>query len=130
VSKSDYLELEVLKWCTGQTNALGTAPTPYVGLYTTAPTDAGGGTEVSGGSYARVSSAGDWAAPASGSVTTNAEVAFPTASGSWGTVVAFGIFDASTSGNLLRWANLSASKAVGSGDTARFASGALTFTED
>jgi hypothetical protein len=130
VSKSDYLEVEVLKWCTGQVNALGTAPTPYIALYTANPSDAGGGTEVTGGSYARVSSAGKWAAPSAGSVSNNAEIAFATASAGWGTVTAFGLFDAVSGGNLLRWAALGASKAVDSGDTARFASSTLTFTED
>ena len=130
MSKSDYLEVEVLKWCTGQSNALGTAPTPYIGLYTANPTDAGGGTEVSGGSYARVSSAGKWGVPSAGSVSNNAEIAFTTASANWGTVTGFGLFDASGGGNLLRWASLSASKAVESGDTARFATSTITFTED
>lgn len=130
MSKSDYLELEVLKWCTGQTNALGTAPTPWVALYTVAPTDAGGGTEVSGGSYARVNSSAKWAAPSAGSVSNNAVITFATATVAWGTVVAFGLFDASTAGNLLRWASLTASKVVGVGDTPSFAASALTMTED
>ncbi len=130
MSKSDYLEVELLKWCTGQSNALGTAPTPYIALFTANPSDAGGGTEVTGGSYARVSSAAKWATPSAGSVSNNAEIAFATASAGWGTVTAFGLFDASSGGNLLRWAALGASKAVDSGDTARFASSTLTFTED
>lgn len=76
-SKNDYYELEILKWATGQTNDLGTAPTPYLALYTTAPTDAGGGVEVTGGSYARHDSSGKWAAPSAGAVANNAECAFP-----------------------------------------------------
>lgn len=108
-------------------------PTVYVGLFTAAPTDAGGGTEVTGGSYARKSTAAaDWNAasgnPASAS-NANA-ITFVTATGSWGTVTHFGLFDAATTGNLLRWAALTASKTIGSGDTASFAAGALTITED
>jgi hypothetical protein len=106
-------------------------PTAYVGLYTAAPTDAGGGTEVSGNNYARVATAGaDWAA-ASGGATSNANaITFPTPSGSWGTVTHFGIFDASTAGNLLWWGLLTTSKTIGSGDSASFAAGALDLTDD
>lgn len=131
-SKSDAYEIDVLKAVTGQaTTILATTPiTPYIALFTVAPTDSTAGTEVSGGSYARTSSAGKWATPAAGSVATNATVTFPTASGSWGTVVAFGVMDASSAGNLLMWGDLTASKAVGSGDIAEFASGQLTLTED
>jgi len=128
-SKSDYYEAEVMKWASGQTNDLGTAPTPYVALYTTAPTDAGGGVEVSGGSYARQSSSGKWASPSGGSVSTNAEIAFPTATADWGTVVAFAILDAVTGGNFLYWGDLTASKTVNNGDTFKFPSGNITLTE-
>jgi hypothetical protein len=126
---SDYLENELLDHIVGKTAY--TMPTVYVGLYTSAPSDAGGGTEVSGGSYARKSTAGaDWAT-ASGGATSNANaITFVTASGSWGTVTHFGLFDASTSGNLLAWGALGASKAIGSGDTASFAAGDLDITLD
>ena len=102
---STYLARKLLDVRTGKTAY--SLPTVSIGLYTTAPTDAGGGTEVSGGSYARVTTAGsDWnaaagSAPAS---TSNANaLTFPMATADWGTVVAFGGFDASTSGNLLWW---------------------------
>lgn len=108
-------------------------PTNYVGLFTAAPTDAGGGTEVSGGSYARVATTGATWNAASGnpaSATNAATITFPTASASWGTVTHFGEFDAATAGNLLRWGALTTSKTIGSGDTASFAAGSLTDTED
>lgn len=128
-SFSDYLENKVLDHVTGKTSY--TKPTSYVALYTAAPSDAGGGTEVSGGSYARVATAGaDWNAASSGSVSNAAALTFPTASGSWGTVTHFGLFDASTTGNLLAWGSLTTSKSVGSGDTAQFAIGSLTLTLD
>jgi hypothetical protein len=131
-SKSDVYEVDVLKATTGQaTSILTTTPiTPYVALFTVAPSDSGAGTEVTGGSYARVNSSGKWAAPSSGSVATNAAVTFPTASAGWGTVVAFAIMTASSGGSILMWGTLTTSKAVNSGDTASFASGALVLTED
>ena len=129
-SKADYFELEILKWATGQVNDLGTAPTPYIALYTVAPTDAGGGTEVAGGSYARQSSSGKWAAPAAGAVANNAEIAFPQATADWGTIVAFAILDAVSAGNFLYWATLTASKTVNNGDTFKFPSGNVDLTED
>lgn len=131
-SKSDVYEVDVLKATTGQaTTILTTTPiTPWVALFTTAPTDSTGGTEVTGGSYARVNSSGKWATPSAGSVATNAAVTFPTASASWGTVTSFAVMTASSGGSILMWGTLGTSKAVGSGDTPSFASGALTLTED
>jgi hypothetical protein len=52
VSFSDYLEDAVLDHVFRNT-ALTSPTTVYVALYTATPSDAGGGTEVSGGSYAR-----------------------------------------------------------------------------
>lgn len=82
-----------------------TYSTAYLGIFTVAPTKSGGGTEVTGGSYARKSVVmgtvfGTAASSESDSV---AAVSFVTPSASWGTPVAIGIFDASTSGNLLAW---------------------------
>jgi hypothetical protein len=107
-----------------------TAPTAYVGLYTTNPTmPAGtGGTEVSGGSYARVSLSGLMGAASAGSKANTTAVAFATATASWGTVTGIGIFDAVTAGNLLASGPLTTSKAVGSGDTFSLPIGDLTNT--
>jgi len=128
--KSDYLELELLKWAIGDTNDLGTANTPYIGLYTSVPTDAGGGTEVTGGSYARVNgTAGFGAAPAAGAVANSVAITFPQATAAWGTITAFGIFDAATAGNLLYWGTIG-SVVVGDNQTAQFGIGALSLTED
>jgi hypothetical protein len=103
----------------------------YVGLYTAAPSDAGGGTEVTGGSYARKVTAGaDWNAAASGSTSNANAITFVTATGSWGTCTHFGLFDASSGGNLLRWAVLTTSKTIGTGDVASFPAGNLVLTED
>lgn len=127
-SFSNFLELELLDHIGG--NGSYTAPNPYLALYTSAPSDTGGGTEVSGGSYARVDSNAKFGAAASGSMSNDAEIAFPTASASWGTVVAFGIFDAASAGNLLVWGDLTTSKLVGNGDTARFPIGSLVINLD
>jgi hypothetical protein len=96
-----------------------TSTTTYVGLYTTNPTmPAGtGGTEVSGGSYARVRLDTLLAAAASGSIDNSSAVGFVTATAAWGTVTGVGIFDAITAGNLLAAGPLTANKTVGSGDT-------------
>lgn len=105
----------------------------YIGLFTAAPSDAGGGTEVSGGSYARVAVApldANWTgASATSGLTDNAAViTFPVASASWGTVTHVAFFDALTGGNMLFWGALTTSKAVGSGDTFSFAIAALSVT--
>jgi hypothetical protein len=137
-SMTDYFEKKVLDYVFRNTSMGLDATNLWIGLFPTAtpPSDSAAGTEVSGGSYARVAvvrtGAGfDAAAGASPATTSNtAVITFPTASGSWGTVTHFGIFDASTAGNLLYWADLTASKSVGSGDTASFAAGTLDVTQD
>ena len=127
-SFSDYLENELLDHVLK--TAAYTVPTNiYVALYTTAPTDAGGGTEVSGGSYARKLH-NTYDAAASGATENTGAITFATATASWGTVLAFALFDTITGGNMLMWGDLTASKAVGSGDTAEFADGALDVTLD
>jgi len=113
------------------TNGSATRPTAwYVALYTVAPGEAGGGTEVSGGSYARTAVTFTVSGTAPTTASNSAAVEFPTATGSWGTVVAAGIFDASTSGNLLAFANLTTSKTVDSGDVLRFNTGEIDVTLD
>lgn len=125
-SKSDYLENKILDHVLKNT-AYTSPTTVYVGLYTAAPTDAGGGTEVSGNGYARKSVA--FSAAASGATSNSAEITFDTPSASWGTIVAFGIFDALTTGNLLYWGDLTANKTVNTGDVVRFPIGDIDITE-
>ena len=125
-SFSDYLEDKVLKHVFTNT-AYTPATTLYVGLYTVAPSDTGGGTQVSGGSYARTSVT--FSVSGTTTLCTNsAAVEFPTASASWGTVVAVAVFDASTSGNMLAWADLTTNKTIDSGDVFRVATGDLDIT--
>lgn len=126
-SKSDYLENKILDHVLKNTTY--TSPTTvYVGLFTVTPSDTGGGTEVSGSSYARQSVT--FAVASGGSTSNSAIVTFPTATGSWGTVVAFGLFDALSGGNLLYWSALNSNRTVSFGDTASFTVGSLVVTED
>lgn len=141
---SDYLENKIIDWLLrGQTFTPPT--TVYVGLLTAAPSDAGGGTEVSGGSYARVavaSSLSNWAGSQSagstaastgtgGTTSNNAAVTFPAPTANWGAVTHFGVYDASAAGNLLFYAALTTPKTINNGDAApSFAAGALTFQID
>jgi len=108
-------------------NTTYTSPaTVYVSLYTSDPTDADTGTEVSGGSYART--AVTMGAPSNGVTTNSADVTFPTATASWGTVTHIGIHDASTAGNLLFHTPLDTSKTIDSGDIFKITSGNLSVT--
>ena len=124
---SDYLEDKVLDHVFGG-NAYSAPSTLYVALYTVAPTDTGGGTEVSGGGYVRQSSAFTVSGTNPTTASNSAAVEYPTATADYGTVVAVGIFDASSSGNLLAYANLTTSKVVSTGDVFRFNTGDLDIT--
>jgi hypothetical protein len=106
-----------------------TSPTTaYIGLFTSAPNDSGGGTEVSGGSYAR--QAASFSAASGGLTTTDTDITFPQATGNWGTVVAIGIHDADTSGNLLMYTDLTTSKTIETGDILKISTGSLTVALD
>jgi hypothetical protein len=122
---SNYLENALIN-ATLRNTSYTTPSTVYVGLYTSDPTDAGSGTEVSGGSYARKSAT--FGAPSNGVSTISSAIEFDQATANWGTVTHFGILDASTSGNLLYHGALTASKAIDTGDVFKFATSALTVT--
>lgn len=122
---SNYLENALVNAVLRATSY--TSPTTvYVALYTTDPTDADTGTEVSGNAYARQSVA--FSAPSNGATSNSAAVEFPQATGSWGTVAYIGLRDASTGGNLLFHTPLDASKTIATGDVFRIAAGSLTVT--
>lgn len=141
---SDYLENKIIDWLLrGQ--AFSPPATVYVGLLTAAPSDTGGGTEVSGGSYARVavtSSLANWAGTQAAASTTastgtggqtsnNGTITFPAPTANWGVVTHFGVYDASSAGNLLFYGSLTTSKTVNNGDAApSIAAAALTFQLD
>ncbi len=103
----------------------------WVALFTVTPTKAGGGTEVSGNAYARVSTAPtDWTVSGSPFVAQNANtITFPTATpAGWGTIVAVGLFDAATVGNLMFFSALSVSLVVLASETFSFSASNLSFT--
>ena len=111
---TDYAENQILNLMRGVTWASFNA---YVALFTTATTDAGGGTEVSGGGYAR-QLVGLSAAIGAGGLTSNAaDIIFPTATANWGTVTHIAIMDAATGGNMIMHSPLDASKAIAVGHT-------------
>ena len=124
MSFTNDLETRVLQWAL--TAGSPTRPTAwYLGLFTAAPGETGGGTEVSGGSYARQSAAftvtGDTAS-------NTAAVEWPTATANWGTITHVAVFDAVTGGNMLVYAALTTSKSVSTGDVIRIPAGDLDIT--
>ena len=124
---SDYAEKLLLDWM--MTSGSATRPTAwYVALYTAAPSDSGGGTEVSTGGYARQSVSFDAASSPGGTTSNSGEVSFTATGGDYGTVTHMGIFDAASSGNLLWHGALTASKTVADGDTLTFAVGNIDLT--
>ena len=130
---SDYLEGEIVKHI-HRTGSFTKPTVLAVALYTAAPGETGGGTEVTGGSYARVSINpldANWAAVVSGDGHTEnvAAIQYAAPTANWGTITSFGILDATTAGNLLLYGTLTTSKTVNNGDAApSFAAGALDVT--
>ena len=118
---TDYLENKVLDYVFSG-GSFSQPGTKYLALYTVAPTDSSAGTEVTGGGYARQTVT----LTTSGSDTTNsAAVEYPTATAGYGTVVAVAVLDASTGGNMLAFASLSANKTIATGDVFRVPAGDL-----
>lgn len=142
-SLTDYLENKIIDWLLRATSYTPPA-TLYIGLLTAAPSDAAGGTEVSGGSYARVSvvsattawnnTQGNTTGASTGTDGTSENavaITFPAPTANWGVVTHFGVYDASTAGNLLIYAALTASKTINNGDAApSFAVAALSLQID
>lgn len=141
---SDYAENKIVDAVLrGQT--LGAPATGYVALYTACPTDSAAGTEVTGGSYARVAvtaSLANWAGTQSAGSTTassgtggttsnNGAITFPAPTANWGTVTCWAITDAASAGNVWIYAALTVNKTINNGDAApAFAAGAATFQAD
>jgi hypothetical protein len=124
---SDFAEKLLLDWL--MTTGTATRPTTwFLALYTAAPSDSGGGTEVTGNGYARQSIAFSAAATPGGTTSNSASVSFTASGGNWGTITHVGIFTASTGGNLLWHGAMSASRVVNDTDTLTFAAGAVALT--
>tara|TARA_R100000406_G_scaffold77206_1_gene57832 strand:+ start:679 stop:1059 length:381 start_codon:yes stop_codon:yes gene_type:complete len=123
---TDYLENKLVAHTFSNT-AFTSPSSVFVALYTVAPTDSTTGTEVSGGGYARQSAS----FTTTGNAATNASaIEYPTATGNYGTVVATALLDASSGGNMLAYATLSASKTISTGDVFRIPAGDLDITLD
>ena len=133
---SDYLENKVLDMLLGNNAALGTGDlnidNVHVALFTAGPSDAGGGTELSGNAYARIAVTNDsntnWAAAVGGLKKNSTAISFPQADGDWGTITHVGLFDKSSGGNLLFHGALNTPKTVADDDTFSFGIGDLQIT--
>jgi hypothetical protein len=124
---SDHAEALLLDWL--MTNGSATRPTAwYVALYTAAPSDSGGGTEVSGSGYAREAVTFAAATSPGGTTSNTGAVSFTAAGGDWGSITHIGIHDASSGGNLLWHGAMTASKTVADGDTLEFSIGNIDLT--
>ena len=122
---SNYLEDKLIDHFLGTTTY--TKPSAvYVALYTVAPGDAGGGTEVTGGSYARQTAT--FTASSGGATSNDANIDFTNMPAA--TVVAIGIHDNVSAGNLLLWGTLTTNKTTDAGDTLRNATGVLDISID
>lgn len=128
-SFTNYAERKILNNLVGH-DTLGST-SMWVGLFTATPSDASGGTECTGGDYARKSS-GVWSTctDSGGAVYNTATVTYTTASAAWGTVSHFALLTDSATGNMIAWATLTASRVVSTNDVAVFAVGSLTITLD
>jgi len=133
MSFSNFLENELLDHVFGGGTRNYSPPTNvFTGLSTADPGDDGAGlAEPSGNGYARKqTAASDWSVASGGALSNANPITFDEATGSWGTVTHVCLFDQLTGGNLLASGALSASKAVGAGDTVQFAAGDLDVTLD
>ncbi len=104
----------------------------WVALYTAAPTSSGGGTEVTGGGYARQSltnNSTNWPAASSFTKANGTVVDFGTATAAWGTITYGALLDAGTGGNVLYFGPLTASKTINLDDGFKIPIGGLTLTE-
>jgi hypothetical protein len=123
---TQYLKDELLDHVY-RNNAYTSPTTVYVGLFTSAPSHAGGGTEVSAGDYAR--EAATFGAPSGAGATrqiaNSSIVDFGTTTNNWGTVTHFALFDAASAGNMLHWDALTVDKTINTGDPVSFPVGDL-----
>jgi len=106
--------------------------TIYIALFTVTPSASGGGTEVSGGSYARVALTANLTnfPAASGQIKTNGvAIDFGNASANWGSVVAGAAMDASSGGNIVEWGPFAVARTVNNGDPFKINAGNAIFTE-
>lgn len=126
---TDYSEVKILEHLCGVNN-FQMPGIVYLGLFTASPTDSGGGTEVSGGAYARQPVSWNDAQFGAGSITNAADITFPVASAPWGTIAAIAIFDAVAAGNMIWYGPTAQARTVGIGDVYKILQGSLTLSLD
>ena len=122
---TDFMENKIIDHML-RAQAYTVATQVWVGLYTTTTNDAGEGTEVTGGAYTRKLAGLN--AATGGASSNAADITFPTATASWGTITHVALLDAESAGNMLMHSPLDATKAVGSGDTFKINAGDLDVT--
>lgn len=125
---SNYAENRILNHIVGQ--AVFELPVVYIALFNEAPTEAGGGTEVSGAGYQRIAVSGLFADAVDGSISTAHDLMWDAAEGAWGTIVGAALMDAEEGGNVLVYGEAASPKTLEEGDSYRIPAGALTITLD
>ena len=124
---SDFAEKLVLDWL--MTTGGAFRPTTwYVALFTVAPNDSGGGTEVASNGYSRQSVTFDAAHATNGTTQNSGAASFTASGGNWGSITHMGIFDTLTNGNLIWHGALTTSRTVNDGDTLTFSTGNIDLT--
>ena len=127
MSKTNYLEDKILDHVLRNT-AYTSPTTVYMALFTAAPGEAGGGTEISGGGYAR--QAITFGAASAGAISNSADVTFPVSTSNHGSITHFAILDASTGGNMLYFGALGTAKNYDIDDQIKFTAGDIDITDD
>jgi len=135
MSNTDYLENAFLNYVFRGVSFPSPSATLFLGLFTAAPSENGGGTEITGNGYARQSIT--FAAPGAvgtgtaGQILNSNNIVFPVATpAGWGTVTHGAIFDASSGGNMLRFAAVGTAKLVAAGDAPNFPIGSILVQQD
>ncbi len=129
--KSDWLKNAFLNHLYNGA-ALTLPATIYIALYTSAPTTAGGGTEVAGGAYARVAitrNTTNFPTTSNGTMANAVVANYAQATAAWGSIVAAASFDALTGGNMIKFGVMLTPRTIGVGDQFSFAPGAILDTE-
>ena len=111
---TDYLRNKLMNHVTK--NIAYTPPSSlWLALFTTPADASGGGTEVTGGGYARRPI--PFTTPMGGSGYNSADVFFPTATAPWNSIVSIAIFDANMAGNMLFYGKVTVPEFVNTGNT-------------
>jgi hypothetical protein len=131
---TDYTENAIINGLLDGGNINLSSGKPFIGLFTVSPTETGGGTECSGGGYARIqigdTGQGDFDNSTTGTASNQAEFVFPDATSNWGTISHIGLFDAVSGGNLLMFGSLNSSVLIDNGDIFKIPTNGFTISMD